>query len=89
MPLEALAARPQVGSALVSCPPTRVAGQPVRNEVFSAPCSFAASAGLSTEDDFEMGGEFLDVFTRASERIAGFVVGCSVIAAVWLAWSLF
>jgi hypothetical protein len=40
------------------------------------------------EDDFELGGEFLDVFTRASERIAGFVVGCTVIGVVWLAFTV-
>jgi hypothetical protein len=73
----------------VSTPFRQIVGQPAANEIFQSPCSFSASACLSTEEDFEMSSEFLDVFTRASERIAGFVVGCSVIAAVWLAWSLF
>jgi hypothetical protein len=40
------------------------------------------------EDDFELGREFLDVFTRASERITGFVVGCTVIGVVWLTFSI-
>ena len=48
----------------------------------------AASAGLSAEDDFEIGGEFLDVFIRASERAAGFVAGCTVIGLAWALFSL-
>jgi hypothetical protein len=89
MSVKALAARPQVGSALLSNPLRQIVGQPAGSEILKAPCSFAASAFLSTEEDYEMSSEFLDVFARASERVAGFVVGCSVIAAVWLAWSLF
>ena len=49
----------------------------------------AVSAGLSAEEDFELGQEFLDVFTRASERVAGFVVGCTVMGVVWLAFTFF
>ena len=89
MSSKALAASPRAGSTLVSNPLRHSVGQPARSEFFQAPCPFSASACLSTEEDFEMSGEFLDVFTRASERVAGFVIGCSVIAAVWLAWSLF
>jgi hypothetical protein len=89
MSIEALAARPQAGSALVSNPLRQIVGQPAGSESFQASCSFAASACLSTEEDFEMSSEFLDVFTRASERVAAFAVGCSVVAAVWLTWSLF
>ena len=48
----------------------------------------AAGAFFSAEEDFELGSDFLDVFTRASERVAGFVVGCTVIGIVWLAVSL-
>ena len=89
MSIKALAAKPQFGSVLVSNPLRQILSQPAGSEAFTASCSFAAGAGLATEEDFEMGSDFLDVFTRASERIAGFVVGCSMIAAVWLAWSLF
>jgi hypothetical protein len=48
------------------------------------PPQIAISAALSAEDDFELGGEFLDVFVRAGERVAGFLVGCMLIAGVWL-----
>lgn len=89
MSFKALAASPRAGSTLVSNRLRQIVGQPARSEIFQAPCSFAASACLSTEEDFEMSSEFVDVFARASERVAGFVVGCSLIAAVWLAWSLF
>ncbi|HEX3431368.1 MAG TPA: hypothetical protein VHT03_10820 [Rhizomicrobium sp.] len=47
-----------------------------------------ASAGFSAEEDFELNEDFLDVFTRASERLAGFVVGCTLIGVAWLAFSL-
>jgi hypothetical protein len=42
------------------------------------------SASLTAEDDFELGGEFLDVFLRAGERVMGFFTGCLVVAAVWM-----
>jgi hypothetical protein len=48
------------------------------------PPHFAISATLSGEEDFELGGEFLDVFVRAGERVAGFLVGCMLIAGVWI-----
>ena len=47
------------------------------------PPHFAISAALSGEEDFELGGEFLDVFVRAGERVAGFLAGCMLIAGVW------
>jgi hypothetical protein len=64
--------------------------QSVRQSQIKPPaaCGSAVSAGLSAEEDFELGGEFLDVFTRANERVAGFVVGCTVVGVVWLAFSL-
>ena len=83
---KALAARPGIGSTVFATP-----SKTVRQTHIMPPAvtGFAVSAGLSTEDDFELGGEFLDVFTRASERVGGFVVGCTVIGVVWLAASLF
>jgi hypothetical protein len=48
------------------------------------PPHFAISASLSGEEDFELNGEFLEVFVRAGERVAGFLVGCMVIAGVWM-----
>jgi hypothetical protein len=51
------------------------------------PSNFAISAALSGEEDFELGGEFLDVFIRAGERVAGFLAGCILIAGVWIIWA--
>ena len=84
---KALAARPGIGPSVLSISLTK-AGRQSRLEP-PAPSGSAASAALSTEDDFELGSEFLDVFARASERVAGFVVGCTVIGVVWLAFCLF
>ncbi|HEY6578077.1 MAG TPA: hypothetical protein VIY09_02025 [Rhizomicrobium sp.] len=53
----------------------------------SAPTPLASGASLSTEDDFELGGEFLDVFVRAGERVAGFVAGCILVAGIWILWA--
>jgi hypothetical protein len=81
---KALAARPGIGSSVVSFPLVKT----VRQIMPPAPSGSAVSAGLSAEDDFELGGEFLDVFTRASERIMGFAVGCMAVGILWLAVSL-
>ena len=84
---KALLARPGIGPSVPSISLTKAARQS-RVEP-PAPTRSAASAALSAEDDFELGSEFLDVFSRASERVAGFVVGCStVIGIAWLAFSL-
>jgi hypothetical protein len=83
---KALVAKPDVGPSLRLNPLRESVRQP-RTEPLKARGS-AASAALSTEDDFELSSEFIDVFTRASERIAGFVVGCTVIGVVWLAFSI-
>ena len=48
------------------------------------PSNFAVSASLVTEDDFELGGEFLEVWARAGERAAGFLLGAAVVAAAWV-----
>jgi hypothetical protein len=48
------------------------------------PPQLAISAALSNEDDFELGGEFLDVFVLAGERVAGFLAGCLLIAGIWM-----
>lgn len=48
------------------------------------PSNFAASASLVTEDDFELGGEFLEVWACAGERAAGFLLGAAVVAAAWV-----
>jgi|HubBroStandDraft_2_1064218.scaffolds.fasta_scaffold2310331_1 hypothetical protein len=48
------------------------------------PPHFAISATLSGEEDFEISGEFLDVFVRAGERVAGFLAGCLLIAGIWM-----
>ena len=84
---KALAARPGIGPSVLSISLAKAARQS-RLEP-PAPTGSAASVGLCAEDDFELGSEFLDVFTRASERVAGFVVGGTVIGVAWLAFSLF
>lgn len=48
------------------------------------PSTFAASASLVTEDDFELGGEFLEVWVCAGKRVAGFLLGAGVVAAAWV-----
>lgn len=69
--MKALMAKPQPGSALLF---------PLRKPA-SPPLVIGA---LSMEDDFELGGEFLDVFVRAGERVGGFVVGCMLVAGIWM-----
>jgi hypothetical protein len=86
MSQKALAAKPHLGPSLHSNPREETVRQ-TRIEPPSVRVS-AVSAGLVMEDDFELGREFLDVFTRASERITGFVVGCTVIGVVWLTFSI-
>jgi hypothetical protein len=82
--LKALTAKPQFQGT----PPFYPLGLPgeLRNTANFRldPPHFAVSAALSGEEDFELGGEFLDVFVRAGERVAGFFVGCMLIAGVWL-----
>jgi len=85
-PCKALAAKPQIGRPPFFSPHREIAHQ-LRTEPPKRSSS-AVSVGLSAEDDFEIGGEFLDVFTRASERVLGFAVGCVVIGVVWFAWTL-
>ncbi len=51
------------------------------------PPNFAISAALADEEDFELGGEFLDVYIRAGERVAGFLAGCMLIAGVWMLYA--
>ena len=82
---KALAVRPGNGTADL-CNPLRETMRQTRLEP-PARSGLAVSACLSAEDDFELGSEFLDVFTRATERVAGFVVGCTVIGIAWLAFS--
>jgi hypothetical protein len=48
------------------------------------PSNFAASASLVTEDDFELGGEFLEVWACAGERAVGFLLGAAVVATAWV-----
>jgi hypothetical protein len=78
---KALAAKQNVGPSLYSSPRKEIVRQPCIRPLQAR--SSAVSAGLSAEEDFELGAEFLDVFTRAGDRIAGFVAGCTVLAAVW------
>ena len=84
---KALAARSGIGPSVLWTPFVTTVSQ----SKFDPPAQSgsAVSACLSTEDDFELNGEFLEVFTRASERVAGFVVGCAVIGIAWLVFSLF
>jgi hypothetical protein len=80
---KALAA--SIGTAVLSPPFMKTARQP---EIEPPASGSAASAGLSVEEDFELTREFLETFSCAGERVASFVVGCSVIAAIWLAVSM-
>ena len=84
---KALAARPGIGKPVLWTPFMKT----VRHNAPEppAPSGSAASACLSAEEDFELAGEFLDVFTRTSERVVGFVFGCTVIAIIWAVFSLF
>ena len=81
----ALTASPVIGPSVLT-PFTKTVRQ--FNPEPPAPPGLAVSACLSAEEDFELNAEFLDAFTRASERVAGFVVGCTVIGVAWAAFSL-
>lgn len=83
---KALAAKSQIGPSHMILP----LEENVRQRSMKPPKAgtSVAGAGFFTEDDFELGEEFLDAFTRASERVAGFVVGCALIGVAWLAFSL-
>ncbi|HLY06362.1 MAG TPA: hypothetical protein VKR31_11505 [Rhizomicrobium sp.] len=81
---KALAAKPGIGRPVLCTPLIETAGT---RQNPPAPSGSAVSACLFVEDDFELNSEFLEVFTRASERVAGFVVGCTAIGVVWLAFS--
>lgn len=83
---KALAARPGIGPSVFSTPFVKTVRQ-FKPEP-PAPPGSAVSACLFAEDDFELNAEFLDVVTRASERVAGFIVGCTVIGVAWAAFSL-
>ena len=48
------------------------------------PSNFAVSASLVTEDDFELGGAFLEVWACAGERAVGFLLGAAVVAVAWV-----
>lgn len=80
---KALAA--SIGTSVLSTPFMKTARQPE----FEPPASgSAASAGVFAEEDYELTRDFLDVFARASERLAGFVVGCALVGAAWMIFSL-
>lgn len=82
---KALAARPDIGRSVLFPPLMETVHQTRRMP--PATSGSAVSAALSAEEDFELGSEFLDAFARASERVAGFVVGCTVIGVAWLVLS--
>jgi hypothetical protein len=81
---KALAVRPQVGPSLSH--PLRSIVRPTIHPPVAR--GSTVSADLFAEDDFELGGEFLEVFTLASERISGFVMGSALIGIVWITFSL-
>jgi len=83
---KALTANPGIGRSVLCSPFIETARQTSIKP--RAPSGIPVSACLSAEDDFELNSEFLDVFTRASERLAGFVVGCTVIGIAWAVFSL-
>jgi len=85
---KALTVKPQGYQCLLSCPLKEVPGEREETIARSVSSPFAVSAVLSAEDDFELGGEFLDVFVRAGERAAGFLAGCVVMVAIWLIWAM-
>lgn len=72
-----------IGQSGLSRPPAKRID---RSELVPPTTGFAAGAVLSIEEDFELGSDFLLVFKGASERVAGFVIGC---AAIGIAWAMF
>ena len=84
MDTEAPMAKPRAGWPLFFEPPEggRHVSVPCGHSASSLP--LATGASLSTEDDFEIGGEFLDVFVRSGERVAGFLAGCMLIGGIWI-----
>jgi uncharacterized caspase-like protein len=82
---KALTRRPGIGRTVFRTPLTARQTRPEP----PARSGSAVSACLSAQDDFEFGREFLDVFTRASGRVAGFAIGSTVIGIAWLTVSFF
>jgi hypothetical protein len=85
--LKALMANPQLQGTQPFTPLGRSFIPRSDADVRLDPSNFAISAALFGEEDFELGGEFLDVFVRAGERVAGFLAGCILIAGVWMLWA--
>lgn len=81
---KALMAKPQFQGTQLFTPPGRFLDPRNSANFRQDPLYFAISATLAEEDDFELGGEFLDVYLRAGERVAGFLAGCMVIAGIWI-----
>jgi hypothetical protein len=84
MDTEAPMAKPRAGWPLFSNPLRGAAMSRSLADIRLLPSPFATGASLSTEDDFEIGGEFLEVFVRSGERIVGFLAGCMLIGGVWI-----
>jgi len=72
------------GSPLLSTPGRENAVRRTRAVLPLVPSSLSLSASHSTDPGFELGGEYLDVFLRAAERVAGLCVGCLAVAALWM-----
>ena len=82
MTSEALTVKSSAGS--FSNPRKEPADYRTTRSPMLVPSNFAASASLVTEDDFELGGEFLEVWACAGERVVGFLLGAAVVAAAWV-----
>jgi hypothetical protein len=81
---KALIAKPFAGPFLFFNPLKKTAGEHNPADPRLVPSSFALSASLSAEEDFELAADFLDVFVRAGERVVGFLAGCGFLAALWM-----
>jgi hypothetical protein len=89
MDMQAPMVKPRAGWPLFSHPLKGAITPRSNADVQRLPSYIAIGASLSDEDDFELGREFVDVFVRAGERLAGFLAGCMLIAGVWIICAMF
>lgn len=77
----------RLGPALFSNPRSETGAPRPEEDERQLRSPAAIGAFLSTEDDFEMGQAFVDVFARAGGRIFGFLAGCILVAGLWVLWA--
>jgi hypothetical protein len=83
--ISTIASRKRGPDGLVLLPPGEPAGP--RTGADARKRSTETDVILSTEEDFELGQAFADVFVRAGVRLMGFLAGCILVAGLWVLWA--